>query len=132
MSNVKLEKLLLELLKLKQKSDDNKALLKSYKIKSDRLTQLMSAKKDLMVQIEEEKNRIEDEMMEDIDYADAKKTEKEVKVQLKEKNADIREELAEMKMNNLTASLDYVIEGEPVKLQIEKFVKFFLNGKEQK
>lgn len=132
MSNVKLEKMLLELLKLKQQTDDNKAILKSYKIKSDRLTQLTAAKKDLMVQIEEEKNRIEEEMMEDIDYAEAKKSEKELKVQLKEKNADIREELNEMKMNNLTASLDYVIEGEPVKVQIEKFVKFFLNGKEQK
>ncbi len=132
MANLKLEKLLLELMKLKNKTADNKALLKNYKIKSDRLTQLLSAKKDLMVQIEEEKNRIEDEMLEDNDYADAKKTEKELKVQIKEANADIREELSEMKMNTLTASLDYVIEGEPVKVQIEKFVKFFLNGKEQK
>ncbi len=132
MSNIKLEKLLLELLKLKEKTADNKALLKNYKIKSDRLTQLLAAKKDLMVQIEEEKNRIEDEMMEDNDYADAKKSEKELKVELKEKNSDIREELSEMKMNTLTASLDYVIEGEPVKLQIEKMIKFFLNGKEQK
>lgn len=132
MSNIQLEKLLLQLIKLKEKTADNKALLKNYKIKSDRLTQLLSAKKDLMVQVDEEKNRIEDEMMEDIDYADAKKTEKELKVQLTETNADIREELIEMKMNNLTASLDYVIEGEPIKLQIEKLVKFFLNGKEQK
>ena len=85
-----------------------------------------------MVQVEEEKNRIEDELMEDNDYADAKKTEKELKAQTTETNADIREELAEMKMNTLTASLDYVIEGEPIKVQIEKFVKFFLNGREQK
>ncbi len=50
MSNIKLEKLLLELLKLKEKTADNKALLKNYKIKSDRLTQLLAAKKDLQVQ----------------------------------------------------------------------------------
>lgn len=51
MSNIKLEKLLLELLKLQEKTADNKAMLKQYKIKSDRLTQLLSAKKDLMAQI---------------------------------------------------------------------------------
>jgi len=132
MTNLKLERMLLELMKLKEKSKDNKALLKQYKIKSDRLTQLLSAKKDLMAQIEEERNRIEDEMMEDTDFADAKKTEKELKVAIKEKKSDIREELVQMKMNGLTASLDYVIQGEPVKLQLEKFVKFYLNGKEQK
>lgn len=132
MTNLKLEKMLLELFKLKEKISDNKALLKNYKIKSDRLTQLLSAKKDLMMQIEEEKNRIEDEMLEDKDYAEAKKSEKELKIELKEKNADIREELNEIKMTTLTASFDYMIEGEPVKVQIEKFVKFYLNGKEEK
>ncbi len=71
-------------------------------------------------------------MMEGNDYADAKKTEKELVVEIKEKAADIREELIEIKMNDLTASLDYVIEGEPVKVQIEKMIKFYLNGKEQK
>lgn len=132
MTNLQLEKLLLQLLKLKKKIDDNKAILKSYKIKSDRLTQLTAAKKDLQVQIEEEKNRIEEELMEDVDYAEAKKDEKELKVELAETNADIKEILNDVKMQTLTASYDYTIDGEPVKVQVEKFVKFFLNGKEQK
>ena len=132
MSNLKLEKQLLELLRVKKKLDDYKALLKNYKIKSDRLTQLVAAKKDLQMQIEEEKNRIENELMEDNDYADAKKKEKEAKIEIKEANSDIRETLTEIKMNTLTASYDYMIEGEQLKVQVEKFVKFYLNGKEQK
>lgn len=132
MSNIKLEKLLLELLKLQEKSTNNKALLKQYKIKSDRLTQLLSAKKDLMAQINEEKERIEDEMMEDNDFAYAKKTEKELKIKIKETKSEMRAELVQMKMNGLTASLDYVVEGQPVKVQIEKNVTFYLNGKEQR
>ena len=107
-------------------------MLKNYKIKSDRLTQLVAAKKDLQMQIEEEKNRIENELMEDNDYADAKKKEKEAKIEIKEANSDIRETLTEIKMNTLTASYDYMIEGEQLKVQVEKFVKFYLNGKEQK
>lgn len=132
MTNLQLEKLLLQLLQVKKKTDDNKALLKSYKIKSDRLTQLVAAKKDVQAQIEEEKNRIEEELMEDTDYAEAKKTEKELKVELTEVNADIKEILNDVKMQTLTASYDYTIDGAPVKLQVEKFVKFYLNGKEQK
>jgi len=127
-----LDKLLRKLLGLKQKTADNKALLKDYKIKSDRLTQLVSDKKDIMVQIKDEKDRLENEMMEDNDYADAKKTEKELKINAKEVNSDIRQELYSIKMGALTDSLDFVIDGEPIKIQVEKFRKFYLNGKEQK
>lgn len=132
MSTIKLEKLLLELLKLRKKNDDNKALLKSYKIKSDRLTQLTAAKKDIHAQMEEEKNRIEDELLEDNDYAEAKKSDKELRIKIKEQNSDIRMMLDEVNKTTMHAEYDYNLEGEPLKMQMERAVLFFLNGKEQK
>lgn len=132
MSTIKLEKLLIEFLKLNKQQDDNRALLKSYKIKSDRLTQLTAAKRDLQAQIEEEKNRIEGELLEDNDYAEAKKTEKEMKIEISEKKSEIRIVLDEVNQNRMNAEYDYMLEGSPLKMQMERTVRFFLNGKEQK
>ena len=68
-----LEILLRELLEVKQKINDNKMILKHYKVQSEQLTQLKNAYKELKRQIDDEKKRIEEEFMLDIDYEQAKK-----------------------------------------------------------
>ncbi len=57
MSNAKLETLLSHLLKEQQKLFDAKAILKGYKINSERLKELKKAAKDLREQVKEEKEQ---------------------------------------------------------------------------
>lgn len=135
MSNFQLEKLTAELVKLKGKQAENKILLKSYKIKSDKLSQLESARKDLMQQINEEKDRIEKEMLEDVDYAEAKKDQKIYKIKIKEKTSEIKELVTKIS-NRISSSvvdaLNVVVDGNQYKFNFEPAIKVILNGKEQK
>ena len=127
-----IEKLLLELMDLKEKFLDAKAILKGYKVKSDRLTQLKRAKKELHEQVEEEKKNIEDEFLEDSDYEQANNDQLTVKNQIKEKNAELRQTMAQVNKSQDLSTYDYNIKGEPVKMQVERVVKVYINGREEK
>ncbi|MCK5610563.1 hypothetical protein KAR91_52305 [Candidatus Pacearchaeota archaeon] len=128
----KVETLLVELTELKDKMANAKEILKNYKVRSERLTQLKRAKKDLNEQVEEEKRNIEDEFLEDKDYEAASNDELTLKNQLREKNSEIRESLAQFNRDQDLSTYDYNVKGEPIKLQVQRVVKVFINGKEEK
>jgi len=129
-STAKVEKLLVELVELKDKLANAKEMLKSYKIKSDRLTELKRAKKEIAEQIESEKKRIEEEYLEDKDFEQAKQDELKYKNEVTEKNTDIREVVRELNVNQVVSTYDYNIKGEPMKMQVERVVKVYINGQE--
>lgn len=127
-----IEKLLQELVDMKEKLGDAKEILKSYKVKSERLSQLQKAKKELIEQINEEKDRIEDEFYEDKDYEQSKNDELTYKNQIKEKNAHLRQVMAQVDTDKQLSTYDYNIKGEKLKMQVERVVKVYINGKEEK
>jgi len=128
----KLENLLVQLHELKDKLFLTKTTLKEYKIKSDRLTQLISARKEMNEQIKEEKDRIEDEFYEDPTYETAKNDELTYKNQVKEKTGEIKQATATMNPDQTLFTIDYNVKGEQYKLQIERAPRVYINGKEQK
>ena len=127
-----IEKLLEQILQLKSKLEDTKAVLKHYKIKSDKLNELTKVKKELAEQIAEEKDRIEGEYYEDKDYETAKNDELTYKNQIKEMTAELKQLMAEVDVNQKISTYDYNIRGEKLKMQVERTVKVYLNGKEEK
>ncbi len=127
-----IENKLVELLGLKEKLLDAKEMLKSFKIKSDRLKDLQTAYKDLRDQISEEKDRIENEFYEDKDYEKAKNDDLTYKNQIKEKGSELREMMKSVDADKLLATYDYNIKGEKLKMQVERVVKVYINGKEEK
>ena len=127
-----IEKKLVEIAGLKEKLEDAKVLLKEYKFKSERLTDLTRASKELREQIAEEKDRIEDEFYEDPTYEKAKNDELTYKNELKEKNAELRELMAKVNPQEQLSTYDYNIKGAPMKVQVERVVKVYINGKEEK
>ena len=127
-----IENHLMKLAELKEKYANAKEVLKSYKMKSERLTQLKRANKDLREQINEEKKNIEDEFLEDKDYEQASNDELTVKNQIKEKNAELKQSIAKLNKDQDLSTYDYNIKGEPMKLQVERVVKVYINGQEQK
>lgn len=129
---VKVEKLLVEISEIKDKLENAKVILKDFKVKSDRLTQLKKAKKELAEQIDEEIDRIEGEYYEDKDYEQSKNDELTYKNQLKEKSSELREAMAKVDVSQQLSTYEYNIKGEPVKMQVERVVKVYLNGREQK
>jgi len=126
------ENLLLKLSEIKDKLLSAKETLKSYKVKSERLTQLKRAKKDLNLQVEEEKKNIEDEFLGDKDYETASNDELTLKNQIKEKNAELRQAMTQINKGQDLSTYDYNIKGEPLKLQVERVVRVYINGREQK
>ena len=127
-----IEKLLQQLMELKEKMQNTKEILKSYKITSERLTQIKRAKKELGEQLEEEKKRIEDEFLADKDYETAANDELTLKNQIKEKNAELRQAMAQVNKGQDLSTYDYNIKGEMLKLQVQRVVKVYINGKEEK
>lgn len=127
-----IEKKLVELMETKDKLENTKAVLKHYKVKSDHLTQLTRAKKDLSEQINDEKKRIEDDFLEDADYEQAKNDELTLKNKVKEQSSELRELMAKVNKDQDLSTYDYNIKQEPVKLQVERVVKVYINGKEAK
>ena len=127
-----IEKLLLEIMELKDKFQDAKAILRVYKIKSERLTQLKRAQKELKEQVDEEKKNIEDEFLEDSDYEQASNDELTLKNQIKEKNAHLRKAMAQVNKDQDLSTYEYNIKGEPLKMQVERVVRVYINGKEEK
>lgn len=129
---LQIEKKLTELHELKEKLADSKAILTHYKIKSDRLTDLKKAKKELNEQVNEEHDRIEADFLVDKDYETAKHDGSLLKTDIKEKNAELRELMAQVDTDKLLTSYNYNIKGEEVKMQVERTVVVYINGKEEK
>lgn len=127
-----IEKKLAEIAKIKEKMADAKAILKNFKIKSPALDDLMKAKKEMMEQIADEKDRIENEHYEDKDYEQSKNDELTYKNQLKEKNSELRQMMAQVDTDKQVATYSYNINGEDMKMQVERVVKVYINGKEEK
>lgn len=127
-----IEKLLVEIHEIKDKLEDAKAILKDFKIRSERLTELKKAKKELTEQMEEEKERIENEFYEDKDYEQSKNDELTYKNQIKEKSAELRQAMAQVNTDQQLSTYEYNIKGEPLKMQVERVVKVYINGREQK
>ena len=127
-----IEKLLVELVAIKEKLADAKEMLKNFKVKSDKLTELKKAKKELAEQIADEKDHIEDEFYADKDYEQSKNDELTYKNQIREKNAELRELMAQVNVDQQLSTYDYNVKGEPMKVQVERVVKVYINGKEEK
>lgn len=127
-----IEKLLQEIVEIKEKIGDAKVILKDFKVRSERLTQLKKAKKELGEQIDEEKDRIESEFYEDKDYEQSKNDELTYKNQLKEKNAELRQAMAQVNVDQQLSTYEYNIKGESLKMQVERVVKVYINGREEK
>ena len=85
-----------------------------------------------MEDVAEEKKRIEDEFYEDKDYETARNDELTLKNDIREKNAELRQMMAGVNIDQQLSTYDYNINGAPVKMQVERVVKVYLNGKEEK
>jgi len=127
-----IEKMLVELMELKDKLQNSREILRGYKITSEKLTQLKRAKKELNEQLEEEKKNIEDGFLDDKDYETAANDEITLKNQIKEKNAELRQTMTQVNRNQDLSTYDYNIKGGQVKMQVQRVVKVYINGKEQK
>ena len=127
-----IEKLLLKLLQIKEKLANAKAVLKHYKIQSDQLSQLKQAKKELQEQINDEKDRIENEYYADADYEKAKNDELTHKNEIKELNGELKVMMAQVDTDQQLSTYSYNIKGEKIKLQVERVAKVYLNGKEER
>jgi hypothetical protein len=135
MTNIKpnqIEKLLVELVDIKEKLMNAKEILRSYKVKSDLLTQLQKTKKELGEQIADEKDRIENEFYVDKDYETSKNDELTYKNQIREKSSELRQLMAQVNPDQQLSTYDYNIKGELLKMQVERVVKVYINGKEEK
>lgn len=131
-SNAKLETMIAELLKERERQAVAKERLKEFKIESETLTDLKRAARDIRDQAKAEKQRIESEMKEDEEYQDAEKEEREARERMREILHELREMLAEFPMKDDMASFEFNIQGDRQQVQLEKVVKMYLNGKEQK
>ena len=129
---LEIEKALTKILELKEKLFGVKEILKTFKINSDRLKQLKIARKEMSEQIEEEKRKIEDEFLADKDFEQAKNDELNFKNDIKEKTSEFRELMAKVNPGQDLSTYDYNIKGEPTKVQVQRVVKVFINGKEEK
>jgi hypothetical protein len=129
---VQIQKLLDGIAEKKQKLEDAKIILKSYKIKSDRLDDLKSAAKELREQIKEEKDRIEDEFYEDKDYEQAKNDELTYKNEIKENTGELSAILHKKYKAPDLQTEDHTVNGEMVKLQLQFVPDIYLNGKSLK
>ncbi len=127
-----IENALAKVMELKDKLFLVKETLKTYKINSDRLKQLKAARKEMGEQIAEEKRKIEDEFLADKDFEQAKNDELNLKNDIKEKTSEFRELMAKVNPGQDLSTYDYNIKGEPTKVQVQRVVKVFINGKEEK
>ena len=116
---------------LQSKLMDCKAVLKHYKIKSDRLDQLKKAKKELQEQINDEKDRIENEYYADSDYEKARNDELTYKNEIKQEKAMLKQKLASKYRSKEQAQMitdKRLVRGEQLKLQLEFTPNVYLNG----
>ena len=108
-----------------------KEVLKGYKIESGNLDELKKKAKILKEEIRQEKDDIEGDFLEHEEYKEAKKTELECKVNLKDRKAELR---GRMKLfPDDFATIDVTLKsGDKVKVQAQKTANVFIDGKEQK
>jgi len=125
----KIEQLLNHIAKTQGQLLDTKEVLKEYKIKSDTLTKMKEAKKDMIQKINEEKDRIEDELYEDPTYEKSKNDELTLKNQLKEQIAMLKVEVQSKYNAPGLKTEDHLIKGEQMKLQLEFMPNIYINGR---
>lgn len=131
-SNAKIESLIAELLKQLERHNVAKERLKEFRIESETLTDLKRAARDIRDQAKAEKQRIEAEIKEDEEYQDAEKERMEAGERAREITHELRELLAEFPMKDDMASFEFNIQGDRQQIQLEKVIKMYINGKEQK
>lgn len=131
-SNIKLETLIAELMKQRERYAVAKERLKEFRIESETLTDLKRAARDIRDQAKAEKQRIEAEIKEDEEFQDADKEERESRERQREIIHELRELLAEFPMKDDMASFEFNIQGDRQQIQLEKVLRMYINGKEQK
>ena len=89
-------------------------------------------KKDIQAQINEEKDRIEEEFYEDNDYEKAKNDSLTLRNEIREVVAEIKQSSAGISPEQQLLTLEYNIKGEQTKLQIERVANIYINGKKLK
>lgn len=131
-SEVQIDSILNALMLIQGKLQGSKDILKHYKIKSERLTQLKRAKKELGEQIAEEKDRIESEYYEDKDYEQAKNDQLTYKNEIKEKKSELGVILHSKYKAPTLQTEEHIVNGEPVKLQLQFIPDIYINGRSLK
>lgn len=131
-STMKLEKLVAELVKEREESALAKERMKEYRIESEQLTDLKRAARDIRDQAKAEKERIEGEFKEDLEYQDAVEAERTHREKVRELTHELKELLQAFPMKDDIASFEFNILGERQQIQLEKMLKMYINGKEQR
>lgn len=126
---VQIQEILENIVATKEKIEGNKMVLKGYKIKSDKLDELKRKKKELAEMINEETERIENELYEDSDYEQAKNESLTLKNQLKEQKAILGVAVKQKHSIPGLQSEDILTKGGQYKLQLEFSPNFYLDGK---
>lgn len=125
-----IEQAISEVLSAKAKLSDAKMILKHYKVSSPMLSQLTNAYKELKRQINDEKDRIREEFLEDVDYVQAEKDVLTYGSELKEKKANLK---GIMKGKSQSPADDVEtfrveVNGEQMVIQLEHGFNVYLNG----
>jgi hypothetical protein len=71
-------------------------------------------------------------MEENPDFEEARHLELKLKNELKEKRLTLKANLAKTNTSEQVAVYNYQIKGEPIKMQVERTVKVYINGKEER
>lgn len=132
---IEIEKALRELGNQKKFLDGAKEYLKENKPSSERLEKLEEAKKELMKEIKEERDRLENEQIEaDEEYKKALHDELKAKNNIKELTASIKNLLTEYQSTSgkRTLNLDINFGNHFLKIMSQISAKVFINGKELK
>lgn len=124
--------ILQEIVRTQNELKSTRVVLSHYKFKSEKLTQLKRAKKELIDQINDEKKMIEDEFLEDADYEKAINDKLTLGNKLKELKSELKEAAAKKYEAKQLATEDHLVEGEQYKLQLEFAPTIYLNGKKLK
>jgi predicted Zn-dependent protease len=131
-AEVQIQKIMENIVALNGKIDDSKIILKGYKIKSERLTQLKRARKEMTEQINDEKKNIEDGFLEDKDYEEASNDLLNNKNKLKEATAMLRVAVGKKYNAPGLQTEDHLVSGDQYKLQLQFSPQIYINGKEFK
>lgn len=131
-SNLQLERLLAALVKERERHAVAKERLKEFRVESETLTDLKRAARDIRDQAKAEKQRIEEDFKQDPDFVDTTKEEQESREKMRELTHELRELLAEFPMKDDIASFEFNIQGDRQQIQLEKVLKMYINGKEQR
>ena len=127
-AEVSIDLILEQLFTIKEKLADSKAILKNYKVQSEKLTQLKLVKKELAEKIKEETDSIENEFYNDVDYEKAKNDELTFKNQIKEKTSELKTTLAVKYKTSDLITDSRLVKGQQLKLQLEFAPTVYVNG----